>query len=58
MTTFARRVRHQARQALALLVSVLDAGCAGATELEEAGAEQFRKHPDYAVITDFPASRT
>ena len=38
------------RQALALL-AMLDAACAGADELTETAAEEFRKHPDYAVIT-------
>ncbi|MFR9774092.1 IS110 family transposase [Nocardia sp. SC052] len=41
------------RQALALL-AMLDAACEGADELEQAAAEQFRSHPDYAVITSFP----
>lgn len=41
------------RQALALL-SMLDAACAGADDLEQAAAEEFRKHPDYTVITSFP----
>ena len=41
------------RQALALL-AMLDAACAGADELEQTAAEEFRKHPDYAVITSFP----
>ncbi|GAB2571046.1 IS110 family RNA-guided transposase [Nocardia heshunensis] len=42
-----------ARQALALL-AMLDAACRGADDLEQAAAEQFRKHPDHAVITSFP----
>ncbi|MBF6149612.1 IS110 family transposase [Nocardia nova] len=41
------------RQALAL-VAMLDAACAGADDLEQAAAEEFRKHPDYTVITSFP----
>ncbi|MGA4792536.1 IS110 family transposase [Nocardia sp. AB354] len=41
------------RHALAL-VAMLDAACAGADDLEQAAAEEFRKHPDYAVITSFP----
>jgi transposase len=41
------------RQALALLAA-LDAACAGADDLEQASAEEFRKHPDHAVITSFP----
>ncbi|MFR9774366.1 IS110 family transposase [Nocardia sp. SC052] len=41
------------RQALALL-AMLDAACSGADDLEQAAAEEFRKHPDYAVITSFP----
>ncbi|MCZ9330400.1 transposase [Nocardia farcinica] len=41
------------RQALALL-RMVDAACGGADELEQAAAEEFRKHPDYAVITSFP----
>ena len=41
------------RQALALL-AMLDAACAGADELEHAAAEEFRKHPDHAIITSFP----
>lgn len=41
------------RQALALL-AVLDAACAGADDLEQAAAEEFRKHPDHAIITGFP----
>lgn len=41
------------RQALALL-AMLDAACAGAGELEHAAAEEFRKHPDHAIITSFP----
>lgn len=32
----------------------LDAACAGADELEQAVTEEFRKHPDHAVITSFP----
>ncbi|MGC4994504.1 IS110 family transposase [Nocardia salmonicida] len=40
-------------QALALLAA-LDAACAGADDLEQAAAEEFRKHPDYAIITSFP----
>jgi transposase len=39
------------RQAMALL-AMLDAACAG--DLEQAAAEEFRKHPDYARITSFP----
>ena len=41
------------RQALALL-AMLDAACTGADELAQTAAEEFRKHPDYAVITSFP----
>ncbi len=41
------------RQAQALL-RMLDAACAGADDLEQAAAEEFRKHPDYAIITSFP----
>lgn len=41
------------RQALALL-AMLDAACTGADDLEQAAAEQFRKHPDHAIITSFP----
>ncbi|MGF6889565.1 transposase [Nocardia sp. GAS34] len=41
------------RQAMALLAA-LDAACAGADDLEQAAAEEFRKHPDYTVITSFP----
>ncbi|MFD4461616.1 transposase [Nocardia sp. NPDC058480] len=41
------------QQALALLAA-LDAACAGADDLEQAAAEEFRKHPDYAIITSFP----
>ncbi|PSR70268.1 IS110 family transposase [Nocardia sp. MDA0666] len=41
------------RQALALLAA-LDTACTGADDLEQAAAEEFRKHPDYAIITSFP----
>ncbi|MFJ9371687.1 IS110 family transposase [Nocardia sp. NPDC101769] len=41
------------RQALALLAT-LDAACTGADDLEQAAAEEFRKHPDYAIVTSFP----
>ncbi|PPJ23263.1 IS110 family transposase [Nocardia nova] len=41
------------RHALALLAT-LDAACHGAADLEQATAEEFRKHPDYAVVTSFP----
>ena len=41
------------RQALVLL-AMLDAACTGADDLEQASAEEFRKHPDYAIITSFP----
>lgn len=41
------------RQALALL-AMLDAACAGTDALEQAATEQFRNHPDHAVITSFP----
>ena len=41
------------RQTLALL-AMLDAACVGADELEQAATEEFRKHPDHAVITSFP----
>jgi transposase len=40
-------------QALALLAT-LDAACRGASDLEQAAAEQFRKHPDHDIITSFP----
>ncbi|MGW5520472.1 hypothetical protein [Nocardia africana] len=40
-------------QALALLAT-LEAACTGADDLEQATAEEFRKHPDYAVVTSFP----
>ncbi|PJE03124.1 MAG: IS110 family transposase [Mycobacterium sp.] len=40
-------------QALALL-AMLNAACAGADELEQVATEEFRKHPDHAVITSFP----
>jgi transposase len=42
------------RQGLALL-AMLDAACAGADQLQQAAAEEFRKHPDYAIITSFPS---
>ncbi|BDT92473.1 hypothetical protein IFM12275_24490 [Nocardia sputorum] len=45
------------RQALALLAT-LDAACTGADNLEQSAAEEFRKHPDYAVVTSFPGSPT
>jgi transposase len=45
--------RAMGRQAIALL-AMLDAACAGADDLEQAATEEFRKHPDYAVITSFP----
>ncbi|WP_405166510.1 IS110 family transposase [Nocardia sp. NBC_01499] len=41
------------RQAVALL-AMLDAACAGAADLEQAAAEEFRKHRDYSIITSFP----
>ena len=41
------------RQALALLAT-LDTACASVDELGQAAAEEFRKHPDYAIITSFP----
>ncbi len=41
------------RQAMALL-AMLDAACAGADDLEQVATEEFRKHPDHAVITSFP----
>ncbi|MGW5315478.1 IS110 family transposase [Nocardia thailandica] len=41
------------RHALVLLAA-LDAACVGADELEQAAAEEFRKHPDYEIITSFP----
>ncbi len=41
------------RQALVLLAA-LDTACIGADDLEQAAAEEFRKHPDYAIITSFP----
>jgi Transposase IS116/IS110/IS902 family len=40
------------RQALVLL-AILDAACVGADEPEQAATEEFRKHPDHAVITSF-----
>ena len=45
------------RQALALL-AMLDAACAGADALEQAATEQFRNHPDHAVITSSPVEPT
>ncbi|MFD4444902.1 IS110 family transposase [Nocardia sp. NPDC058519] len=45
--------KARGRQALALLAT-LDAGCLGADDLEQAAAEEFRKHPDYAIVTSFP----
>ncbi len=45
--------RAMGRQALALLAT-LDAACAGADDLEQAAADEFRKHSDYAIITSFP----
>ncbi|WP_156425980.1 IS110 family RNA-guided transposase [Nocardia jinanensis] len=45
--------RAMGQQALALL-AMLNAACAGAYELEQAAAEQFRTHPDHAIITSFP----
>jgi transposase len=41
------------RQALALL-SVLDAACTAAADLEHAVIDAFRAHPDHAIITSFP----
>ncbi|WP_067574466.1 IS110 family transposase [Nocardia acidivorans] len=41
------------RQALALLAT-LDAACTGADDLELATAQEFRKHPDHAIVTSFP----
>ncbi|KAF0835913.1 IS110 family transposase [Nocardia caishijiensis] len=41
------------RQALALLAA-LDAACLGAEDLEQAATEEFRKHPDHAIVTSFP----
>jgi transposase len=41
------------RQALALL-AMLDAACTGAADLVQAVAEEFRQHPDHAIITSFP----
>ncbi|MBF6191360.1 IS110 family transposase [Nocardia sp. CDC186] len=41
------------RHALALLAT-LNAACTGADDLEQAAAEEFRKHPDHAIITSFP----
>lgn len=41
------------RQTLALL-AMLDTACAGTEELEKAATEEFRRHPDHAVITSFP----
>ena len=37
------------------LPAIPDAACVGADELEQTATEQFRKHPDHAVITGFPA---
>lgn len=45
--------RAELCQALVLLAT-LDAACAGADDLELAAAEEFRKHPDHAIITSFP----
>jgi transposase len=41
------------RQALVLL-AMLDATCTGADDLAQAAADEFRRHPDYAIITSFP----
>jgi transposase len=41
------------RQALVLL-AMLDAACTGADDLAQAAADEFRRHPDYAIITSFP----
>lgn len=41
------------RQCLALLAT-LDAARSGADDLEQAVAEEFRRHPDYSIITGFP----
>jgi transposase len=41
------------RQTLVLL-AMLDAACAGADDLAQAAADEFRRHPDYAIITSFP----
>jgi transposase len=41
------------RQALVLL-AMLNAACTGADDLAQASAEEFCKHPDYAIITSFP----
>ncbi|MGV9616964.1 IS110 family RNA-guided transposase [Nocardia xishanensis] len=41
------------RQCLALLAT-LNAACAGADDLEQAAAEEFRHHRDYSIITSFP----
>lgn len=45
--------RAMGLQALALLAA-LDAACSGADDLEQATAEEFRKHPDHAIVTSFP----
>ena len=37
-----------------VLPAMLDAACAGADDLAQAAADEFRRHPDYAIITSFP----
>jgi transposase len=37
-----------------VLLATLNAACDGLAQLAEAVAEQFRQHPDYAMITSFP----
>lgn len=45
--------RAMGRQALAML-AILNAACVGADDLEQAAAEEFRKHPDHDILTSFP----
>jgi hypothetical protein len=35
-------------------MAMLDAACAGAADLEQAAAEEFRRHSDHSIITSFP----
>ncbi|MEU2036696.1 IS110 family transposase [Nocardia amamiensis] len=41
------------RQTMALLAA-FDTACGSADDLEQAAAEEFRKHTDHAIITSFP----
>jgi hypothetical protein len=41
------------QQVLALLAQ-LQAACQAADDLAEATVAQFRRHPDYQIITSFP----